>query len=49
MQEEFPALADVRDNVINMIKIERYQTKVSEEWVPAATIVKQEEVFNNIK
>ena len=49
MQEEFPALADVRDNVINMIKSERYQTKVSEEWVPAATIVKQEEVFNNIK
>ena len=49
LQEEFPALDTVRDNVIAMIKSERYQTMVAEEWVPAATIVKQEEVFNSIK
>ena len=49
LQEEFPALDTVRDNVIAMIKSERYQTLVAEEWVPAANIVKQEEVFNSIK
>ena len=49
LQEEFPALDTVRDTVISLIKSERYQTMVAEQWVPAATIVKQEEVFNKIK
>ena len=47
--DEFPALDTVRDTVIEIIKSERYQTMVTEEWVPTATVVKQEEVFNSIK
>lgn len=47
--DEFPALDTVRDTVIEIIKSERYQTMVAEEWVPAATVVTQEEVFNSIK
>lgn len=48
-ETEFPALDDVRDSVINLIKSERYQTMINEEWVPAASVVKNEEAFNSLK
>ena len=47
-QEEFSPLADVRDQIIELIKSERYDTLV-DEWVSQAVIEKKEPLFSEIK
>ncbi len=48
-QSEIAPLDDVRQMLIDQIKTERYGFMVLNEWVPAATIVKQDKIFDSLK